>query len=76
MHDGPGARAHGILQALDLGPRFEDQSSPHCLAFFEDANMVSCWRGVRVADEVTLSLLQQRLNDLDTGIRIVTGFAC
>ena len=76
MHDGPGARAHGILQALDLGPRFEDQSSPHCLEFFEDANMVSCWRGVRVADEVTLSLLQQRLNDLDTGIRIVTGFAC
>lgn len=34
------------------------------LDFFENANMVSSWRGVRYEDEVTLSLLQQRLNDL------------
>ena len=37
--------------------------------------MVSTWRGVRPDNEVTLSLLQKRLNDLGTGIRIVTGFA-
>ena len=45
------------------------------LEFFENSTMVSCWRGVRVDDEVTLSLLQQRLNDLGTGLRIVTGYA-
>jgi len=29
---------------------------------------------VYAKDRITLSLLQKRLNDLDTGIRIVTGY--
>jgi hypothetical protein len=37
--------------------------------------MASSWRGVRYEDEVTLSLLQQRLNDLGTGVRIVTDLS-
>ena len=40
-----------------------------------DSNMVSMWRYARPHDEVSISLLQQRLNDLDTGIRVVTGYA-
>lgn len=73
MHDSPGARAHTYLQSLDLGPRLTGPNSVGKLEFFEDSNMVSCWRGVRYEDEVTLSLLQQRLNDLGTGIQIITG---
>jgi len=76
MHDSPAARAHIYLQSLDLGPRLTGPNAVGGLAFFEDSSMVSCWRGVRYEDEVTLSLLQQRLNDLGTGIQIVaSGYA-
>ena len=75
MHHGPSARAHHYLSSLDLGNELSGPNAVGGLEFFEDANMVSCWRGVRPEDEVTLSLLQQRLNDLDTGIRIVTGYS-
>jgi len=37
------------------------------------SDSVSCWRGIRYEDEMTLSLLQQKLNDLGTGIQIITG---
>ena len=73
MHDSPNALAHSYLQSLDLGPKLTGPNAVGSLDFFEDSNMVSCWRGVRYEDDVTLSLLQQRLNDLGTGIRIVTG---
>ena len=75
MHHGPSAQAHRLLQSLDLGPALRGPNSAGALDFFEESNMTGCWRGVRPRDEVTLSLLQQRLNDLGTGIRIVTGSA-
>ena len=73
MQDSPQALAYHYLQSLDLGPKLSGPNAVGRLEFFEDYNMVSCWRGVRYEDELTLSLLQQRLNDLGTGIRIVTG---
>ena len=45
------------------------------LRFVEQANMISSWVSTRVDEEVTLSLLQRRLNDLGTGIRVVTGYS-
>ncbi|MFC1696129.1 hypothetical protein ACFL1C_08405 [Pseudomonadota bacterium] len=75
MHSGPSARAYKLLGSLDLGKELNGPNAVGGLTFFEEANMVSCWRGVRPEDEVTLSLLQQRLNDLGTGIRIVTGYS-
>ena len=75
MHSGPQARAYKLLGSLDLGKDLSGPDAVGGLTFFEEANMVSCWRGVRPEDEVTLSLLQQRLNDLGTGIRIVTGYS-
>jgi len=75
MHSGPSARAHHYLGSLDLGKELTGAEVVGGLEFFEDSGMVSCWRGVRSLDEVTLSLLQRRLNDLDTGIRVVTGYA-
>ena len=68
-------RAHYYLDALDLGNELSGPNAVGGLDVFENSNMVSCWRGVRADDEVTLSLLQRRLNDLGTGIRIVTGYA-
>ena len=75
MQSGPGARAHHYLKTLDLGAGLSGPDAVGGLTFFEESNMVSMWRGVRLDNEVTLSLLQKRLNDLGTGIRIVTGFA-
>jgi hypothetical protein len=75
MHSGPQARAYKLLGSLDLG---DDLSGPNAvggLEFFEESNMVSTWRGVRPENVVSISLLQQRLNDLGTGIRIVTGYS-
>jgi hypothetical protein len=71
MHSGPSAQAHSYLQSLDLGPRLAGPNAVGGLDFFEDSNMVSCWRGVRYENDVTLSLLQQRLNDLGTGIKVI-----
>jgi hypothetical protein len=73
MNDSPAARAYYYLGSLDLGPTLAGPNSVGNLNFFEDSNMVSCWRGVRYENEVTLSLLQQRLNDLGTGTRIVVS---
>jgi hypothetical protein len=75
MHHGPSPRAHDYLQSLDLGKDLYGPNAVGGLDFFEQSNMVSTWRGVRPDDEVTLSLLQQRLSDLGTGIRVVTGYA-
>jgi hypothetical protein len=75
MHHGPSAQAHDFLQSLDLGKALRGPNAVGGLDFFEHSNMVSCWRGVHPHDEVTLSLLQQRLSDLGTGIRVVTGYA-
>jgi hypothetical protein len=76
LHHGPSARAHTYLKSLDLGHHLSGPDSVGALDFFEEANMTGAWRGVRPENEVTLSLLQKRLNDLGTGIRIVTGYSC
>jgi hypothetical protein len=69
--DSPAARAFHYLQTLDLGPELAGPSAVGGLEFYEDANFVSQWCGVRYEDDVTLSLLQKRLNDLGTGIRVI-----
>jgi hypothetical protein len=73
MHGSSTAQAHHYLQSLDLGPDLLGKNGVGGLDFFEDSGMTSCWCGVRYEDKVTLSLLQQRLNDLGTGIRIVVS---
>ena len=68
--DSPQARAYHYLQTLDLGPELASRNAVGGLEFYEDGNFVSHWCGVRYENDVTLSLLQKRLNDLGTGIRI------
>ena len=76
LRHGPSARAYHYLQSLDLGRALRGPNAVGGLDFLEESNMAgSCWLAVSPQDEVTLSLLQQRLNDLGTGIRVVTGYA-
>ena len=71
MDEGPQARAFHLLQSLDLGKDLTGPNAVGGLDFVKEANMVSSWVSARVDDDVTLSLLQRRLNDLGTGIRVV-----
>lgn len=75
LHDGPQARAFHLLQSLDLGSELSGPEAVGSLRFVEEANMTSSWVSARVDEDVTLSLLQRRLNDLGTGIRVVTGYS-
>ena len=74
MQDSASARAYHLLQSLDLGPALRGRKAIGGLDFLEESNMVGSWLAVSPQDEVTLSLLQQRLNDLGTGIRVVTSY--
>ena len=71
--DGPSARAYHWLQSLDLGPGLSGPNAAGGVDFREEYNMVSSWLVASPQDEVTLSLLQQRLTDLGTGVRVVIG---
>lgn len=72
LRDGPSASAYHYLRSLDLGRALRGPNAVGGLDFIEEANMGgSRWLAVSPQNEVTLSLLQQRLNDLGTGIRIV-----
>jgi hypothetical protein len=73
LHDGPSARAYQYLESLDLRLQDYTRNTQHGLDFIRASNMVSEWPVVRPRSEVSLSLLQQRLNDLQTGVRVVMG---
>ena len=73
LHDGPAAQAYYLLDSLDLGNALRGPGAVGGIDFMEESNMVWTWRYATPKDEVSLSLLQQRLNDLGTGIRVVTG---
>ena len=74
LRHGPSARAWHLLEPLDLGPALSGPDAVGGLDFIEEMNMGgSKWLAVSPQNQVTLSLLQQRLNDLGTGLRIVAG---
>ena len=66
----PNAKAYRLLESLDIGPDFASEHAVGQLHFYDCPSMCSDYLGVHAEDEVSLSLLQKRLNDLDTGIRI------
>ena len=68
--DSPNARAYHLLDNLDLGPDFSKPKAVGGLLFTDCPCPGNDYLGVSVEDEISVSLLQQRLNDLDTGIRI------
>ena len=68
--DSPMARAYRLLENLDLGPDFDSEDAVGHLEFLDCPGMCSDYLGVDVCDEVSISLLQKRLNELNTGVRI------
>jgi hypothetical protein len=68
--DGPEKKAYELLKAIDLGPEFNSEDSVGELRLDHGHTMVSSYWNVEVPDEISLSLLQDRLNALNTGIRI------
>ena len=68
--DSPTAKAHWLLEELDLGPDFGSDDAVGQIEFVDAPGMCSDYLGVQTEDPVSVSLLQKRLNDLNTGIRI------
>lgn len=70
--EGPCAQAHYYLSDLDIGPEIHvgGQEIGH-LEFIEGPMPGSNYVGVRVPDDVSLSCLQQRLNQLGQNCAVV-----
>ncbi len=69
--DSPNAQAYYLLESLDLGPDLSGSDAVGGLVFTNCPMPGSDYLGVAAEDHVSISLLQQRLNDLGTGIRVV-----
>lgn len=68
--DSSHARAYRLLENIDLGPTLSGAEAVGGLEFIIGGTPASYYRGVEAVDEVSLSLLQKRLNDLNSGIGI------
>jgi hypothetical protein len=68
--DSPNARAYRLLEDLDLGPDLTGEDAVGEIKFIEGASPGNDYLGVEAPSQLDISLLQKRLNDLDTGIRI------
>jgi hypothetical protein len=75
-NDSPAAKAYRLLDGIDLGSKFNGDDAVGHLEFMDGPNPCSNYLGVQTEDPVSVSLLQKRLNDLNTGIRVslVEGF--
>jgi hypothetical protein len=71
--DSPNARAYHLLESLDLGPDLTGPKAVGGLNFIDGSRPGCDYLGVTVEDDISISLLQQRLNDLKTGIKVSLG---
>lgn len=68
--DSPRAKAYRLLENIDLGPDFFGDNAVGEIQFINGPCPGSDYRAVLAPSHVDLSLLQKRLNELNTGIRI------
>jgi hypothetical protein len=68
--DSSTARAYRYLESLDLGSGFNGPNPAGGLDFIDGACPGNDYLGVEALDPVSISLLQQRLNELRTGIKV------
>ncbi len=69
--EAPEKLAYELLSGIDLGPQLGGKNAVGELKIEQGWTMVSTYWDVEAADEVTLSLLQERLNALNTGVKVV-----
>ena len=72
-NDDPDMLAYELLSGLDLGPQLIGENAVGQLHLEGGTTMVSSYWNVGTYDEISLSLLQDRLNALRTGVEIVMG---
>ena len=70
--DSPNAKAFHLLEGLDIGTELRHGNKVGELLFYDGPMPGSDYIGVHAGCGVTLSLLQHRLNELKTGIRVLT----
>ena len=68
--DSPNARAYRLLEKLDLGPNLTGKDAVGEINFIDGPCPGNDYLGVEAPTQLDISLLQKRLNDLNTGIRI------
>jgi hypothetical protein len=68
--ESPNALAYHLLGGLDLGPDLSGLNAVGEIRFIDGSCPGNDYLGVHAADAISLSLLQLRLNQLDTGILI------
>jgi hypothetical protein len=68
--DSPNARAFNLLADLDLGPTLSGQDAVGEIRFIDGPCPGNDYLGVEAPTQLDISLLQTRLNELRTGIRI------
>ena len=68
--DSPTARAYNYLETIDLGPKLSAAREVGGLNFYIGGAPGMGYQAVDAIDEVSLSLLQHRLNELATGIEV------
>jgi hypothetical protein len=68
--DSPNARAYRLLKRLDLGPELTGEDAVGEIRFIDGPCPGNDYLGAHAPSQLDISLLQQRLNDLNTGIRI------
>ena len=71
LRDSPDKLAYELLSNLDLGPQLAGPNAVGELKVEEGHTMVSTYWDVGAVDDISLSLLQERLNALNTGVKIV-----
>ena len=68
--DSPNAKAYRLLEDLDLGPSLSGKDAVGEIRFIDGACPGVDYLGVVAPSPIDVCLLQKRLNDLQTGIRI------
>jgi hypothetical protein len=68
--DSPNARAYRLLEDLDLSPHLSGEDAVGELRFIDGPCPGNDYLGVEADCDFTVGLLQKRLNDLNTGIRV------
>ncbi len=69
--DSPNAKAYRLLENLNLGPDLVGKDAVGEIRFIDGPCPGNDYLGVEAPSLVDVSLLQKRLNDLDTGIRLI-----
>jgi hypothetical protein len=69
--DSPNAKAFCLLESLDIGSELRHINKVGGLVFYDGPMPGSDYLGVHADCGVTLSLLQHRLNELNTGIWVL-----